>query len=461
MRKQVRRSSWRRAAGAAAVLAALGTAGSQISTRASTFASPIQHVVVIYQENHSFDETLGYWCNTFSPARCDGFTGAVRLKDGVVVLMKQSPDVVPEVDHSVSSQKKAIDAGRMDGWDQIEGCTLDDGYGCLTYYVPGQIPNLTHLAAHFAVSDRTFSMADSPSWGGHLYAVAATTDGFTGENPVADPSIRPGPGWGCDSNKQTYWVNSSKQALFEPSCVPDPSLHIANGGAYEATPVRYVPTIMDRLKSARLSWRLYTADSSQSEYVWATCPSFAECLDTPQQRNLVPTDQVISDANAGTLPNFSLVLPGGGAAAGASQHNGTSMVTGDSWIGKVVSAVENGPDWSSTAIFITYDDCGCFYDHVAPGTNPDGSHQGPRMPLVIVSPYVRAGHTDSTVATTLSILAFTEHAFGLSPLSSNDAKAYNYSGSFNYSQTPLAPVPMVQIAPPRGEVVMPPLDDPT
>src|ERR1019366_2959060 len=124
------------------------------------------------------------------------------------------------------------------------------------------------------------------------------------------------------------------------------------------------------------------------------------------------------------------------------QHNQMSMAKGDNWIGQVVSAIENGPDWSSTAIFITYDDCGCFYDHVAPSVNPDGTPQGTRIPMVIVSPYAKAGYTDSTPATFASILAYVEQTFGLAPLSLNDAAAYPYTNSFDYSQTPLTGIPM-------------------
>ena len=106
------------------------------------------------------------------------------------------------------------------------------------------------------------------------------------------------------------------------------------------------------------------------------------------------------------------------------------------------SAIENGPDWDSTAIFITYDDCGCFYDHVAPGLNPDGTQEGTRIPMVIVSPYARAGFTDSTHATFASILAYVEQTFGLTPLGINDAEAYPYTNAFDYSQTPLAGIAM-------------------
>jgi phospholipase C len=119
------------------------------------------------------------------------------------------------------------------------------------------------------------------------------------------------------------------------------------------------------------------------------------------------------------------------------------MAAGDNWIGQAAAAVMNGPQWSSTALFITYDDCGCFYDQVRPGINPDGTPQGPRTPLVIVSPYARAGYTDTTPATFAGILAFTEHTFGLAPLNANDRGAYDFRNAFNYAQPPLRPVHMM------------------
>jgi phospholipase C len=117
------------------------------------------------------------------------------------------------------------------------------------------------------------------------------------------------------------------------------------------------------------------------------------------------------------------------------------MIVGDNWIGQVVSAIENGPNWKSTAIFLTYDDCGCFYDHVPP---PTGSGLGLRMPMIIISPYAKRGYTDSTVASFASILAFSEHVLGLTPLNSVDANAYNYMGAFNFNQTPLPAVRMIR-----------------
>jgi phospholipase C len=428
---------------------------SQATTSATT--SRISHIVVIYQENHSFDETIGYWCTTFSPARCDGFTGTVKLADGASVTMQQSPDVVPLVAHSVADQVAAMDGGKMDGWDKIQGCTASAQYGCLTYYTPSQIPNLTTLATQFAVDDRMFSMADSPSWGGHMYAVAASTDRFLGENPQVAPNVKPGAGWGCNSSKTSAWLSPKGSVAQVPSCIPDPALGLPNGGAFQPTPVRYVPTILDRLDTAGLTWHIYADSGSTNK--WGICPTFAECLYTSQLTRVVPTLQVLNDAQTGNLGSLSIVIPG----ANSSQHNATSMLSGDNWIGQVVSAIEKGPQWSSTAIFITYDDCGCFYDHVPPPLNPDGTQQGPRLPLVIVSPWIRPGFTDSTPATMASILAFIEHTFRLRAMNANDGRAYYFSNSFNFTgSTPARPVELVQTPIPASEqtIAISP-DDPT
>ena len=404
--------------------------------------TPIKHIVIFYQENHSFDNVLGALCAANTRATpCDGATSGL-LPNGTVQPLSQAADVIPDVDHSVDGQTTAIDGGKMDGFANIGGCGAPS-YACYTEFEPSQIPNLTALATTFTVSDRTFELGAVPSWGGHLTLVAQTLDGFLGDNPFYNTAASPPPqgnGWGCDSNNDEYWSSPGSSTLVpEPACIPDPSLNPSQypyGGAYRSTPVQHVDTIMDRLDAARLSWKLYT--SQGGAYSWSICPSFADCLDTNQAANMVPPSQFITDAQAGTLPSFSILLPQGNSGA-TSPLNGTSMAEGDNWIGSAVSAVENGPDWTSTVIFIAYDDCGCFYDHVAP---PPGL--GIRVPMVIVSPYAKPGYTDSNTASYASMLAYTEHTLGLAPLGANDAAAYDYSDAFNYQQTPLSGAAMIQ-----------------
>jgi len=164
----------------------------------------------------------------------------------------------------------------------------------------------------------------------------------------------------------------------------------------------------------------------------------------------VPNSDVFTDAQNGTLPPVSFVTP----ISTYSEHQPASVSAGDNWVGSVVSAIMASPDWSSTAIFLTWDDCGCFYDHVNPLQY--NSEWGVRVPMIIMSPYARAGYTDSSPATFVSMLAFVEHTFGLPPLNpcatvgkkdrtcTDDANAYDYSNAFDFTQDPLAPVAMTR-----------------
>ena len=442
---------WARA-GASAALVVAGTAGCGFAAVGPANAQPnrVEHIVVLYLENHSFDNLLGYWCRNHH-GRCPdgGMPSSVRLSNGAVVTPSVTPDKVPTVGHNVAAQQAAIDFGRMDGWEYVPGCTAASRYGCISGYTPDQVPNLAALANRFAISDQTFSMADSPSWGGHLYAVMASLDGFVGDTPSAALGVTPGAGWGCDSRRVTPWTSPRGGRQIVPSCIPDYSLGLPNGGAFRRTPVRHTPTILDRLDAARLSWRIYgepnppgSTTPTAGGYGWDICPSFAECLYTRQMANNVRASSFVGDALSGRLPNFAVLTPGG-TDARFSEHNGYSITAGDDWLGQVASAVMHGPEWLSTVLFITWDDCGCFYDQVPPGVNPDGTAQGPRTPLVIVSPYARPGFTDTTATTFAGILAYTERTFGLTPLGVNDAQAYPFTNAFNYRQAPLQPERMV------------------
>jgi phospholipase C len=335
----------------------------------------------------------------------------------------------------------------MNGWQNMVNGTCDaaTGYQCITGAQPSAVPNITSLAQNFAISDALFSMADSPSWGGHLYAVTGSLDGFTGDNPKAASGVTPRSGWGCDSNKVTPWISPSGAEHLEPSCIPDPSLPRANGGAFEPTPVPQIPTILDRLDAAGLSWRIYGAPRPSGHgYVWSMCPTIAECLYTSQKSNLVPAENFVTDAANGNLPAFTVVTPGGTDFPN-SCHPGFSLTACDNWVGSLVSSIEKGSAWASTAVFITWDDCGCYYDQVPPpgSLNADGQQAGPRVPLIIVSPYAKPGYTDTTPTTFAGILAYTEHTFGLHSLGPNDANAYDLSNAFNYSQAPLKPIRMI------------------
>ncbi len=406
--------------------------------------SPIKHVVIVFQENHSFDNVLGRFCVSPPDGHqpCDGATSGLT-HDGKRIPLRPQPDITPEIGHRQRWAVVAMDHGKMDGFNLITGCSSRKRYPCYTQSFQSQIPNLWDLAGHFVVADHIFEDYPTPSWASHMLLVSSTMDGFVGENPtISQFTSRRGPNWGCDSYRDALWW-SGRKAINVPSCIPDRS----GRGPYRASPVRYVPTIFDRLQASGLTWKIYGGKGSENGatgWAWAICPTFYECLGSSQRNNLVNDTDILSAAQSGALPSLSIVTPRGGY----SQHNRDSMTVGDNWIGSVVSAIENGPEWGSTAVFITYDDCGCFYDHVA----PPWSRLGVRLPFVIVSPYAKAGFTDPTVGSLDSMLAYVEHTFGVRALTRNDAHAYDLSNSFDYAQRPLPGVPMVNTAVPKSEL---------
>ena len=425
---------WLRALGIAALaVTVIGATQPTARSNAHAAVTPIRHVVVIFQENHSFDNVLGGLCVT-DHLRCDGRTTGV-LHTGARIKLSVAPDIVSQVDHKVPNQAAAMNNGRMNGFDLIHDCAAKEKYVCYSQYQASEIPNLRTLAERYVISDRTFSEDPVPSWGGHMDLIAGQLDGFEGVGPTAHKGVTPGPGWGCDSRKDTPWRNPQKPQsayVMVPSCVP----RADGSGPYRKSPVKHIPTILSRLTSAGLSWKLYTDTAPQSSgYIWSICPTFANCLHDPANHNRPSPNwknraTFTTDAAAGRLPSYSVVLP----SYALSQHNHASMLNGDNYIESLVASVMKGPraQWESTVIFITYDDCGCFYDHVA----PPRSGLGIRVPMVIVSPRARASYVDHTVASFDSMLALVEANWRLAPLTSGDAHAYDYCHSFVYTGLP-------------------------
>jgi phospholipase C len=426
----------------------------------SSATNPIKHVVVLLQENHSFDNVLGPLCAEVGShaikrpgtnSHCDGSTTGSE-NNGTSIPLAPATDYVATAAHSVAGQQADIDGGKMDGFNTDPNCSSQLS-NCYNAYYPKSgpcssatgscIPNLAVLAERYTISDRTFESDQTPSWAGHLVWATANMDGFQGLIPADPTAGQPhaassAPGWGCDAGTVTAW---GTPGTIVPSCVPNSAGSLGpNWAGYDGPMAPYVPTIFDELQAKKLSWKLYGGAGSPgttgstgghftgSGWAWAICPTFAECLYSNQRSNLVPATNVMSDAAAGTLPSFSIITP----TVANSQHNNDDMSVGDNWIGQVLGALEAGPEWSSTAVFVTYDDCGCFSDHVNPLQY--NSQWGIRVPMVIVSPWAKAGYTDSKPTTFAGTLAFVEHLFGLPALDpSTDGQAYNYQGAFCFN----------------------------
>ena len=427
-------------------------AGSPSSSPARHSSSPVRHVVLLDMENHTLENLFGFPCAQRALRNCPAsvqMPASVTLADGVTVTPSVLPDIIPNVPHTPHNET----LGLHNQWDQIPACgpAKTPPYRCIGGYTAAQEPNMIALARRFAWSSMTFGPI-AASWGSHLFTAASTLDGFSGDNPTQRLRPLQGARWACSGNELVPWGPHHR---YVPSCVPDYKLGLPNGGAWDPTPVPYTKTIFDELNAASDSWRIYGAglpgggfNPSAGGSIWSVCPSFAECLDTSQVSNLVPTGQLFTDAKNGHLPAYSIVTPAAGYSSD-SEHNKQSMTKGDNFLGNVASAVMNGPQWASTVFLITWDDFGGFWGSPtpAPGKNPDGTPQGFRLPVLIISAFARPGYVDSTPATQASITALVERVFGLPALGVNDQDAYDYSNALclppGCTQAPARPVKMI------------------
>jgi phospholipase C len=292
----------------------------------------------------------------------------------------------------------------------------------------------------------------------HTTLAALDMDGFYGNIPKSGTKSNKG-GWGCDSGLQAKWSTTGNPPyVLVPSCVPDQQGNLGpTWDPYSGKTAPYVPTLMDRMQSAGVSWKIYGSGgpSGGGAYGWAICPTFWKCLDPQgsQYPNFTRAAQFINDAKSGDLPQVSIVTPIGYN----SQHGTTSWLTGDNWMGSLIDAMTTpnatdgtGGAWSHSTVFISWDDFGGFYDHVAP-TNKLGI----RLPMVIAGPYVKAGYTVGTnnlisadnATTWANLAAYIESVHpAVQPINTQDKGAYDLSDAFNYSQTPLPAPAMVTSA---------------
>jgi phospholipase C len=193
------------------------------------------------------------------------------------------------------------------------------------------------------------------------------------------------------------------------------------------------------LNTANISWRYYAPSAgiiwnapNAIEHMCGPAHSTA-CTASDWINNVVlDSTQVLTDIGNNQLPAVSWVIPTGQA----SDHADITDGSGPSWVASVVNAIGTSPYWANTAIFITWDDWGGWYDHVAP-TVKNSYEYGFRVPLIVVSPYAKAGYISRVTHDFGSILKYIEGNFSLGSLGFADASADDFSDCFDYTQTPL------------------------
>jgi phospholipase C len=185
-----------------------------------------------------------------------------------------------------------------------------------------------------------------------------------------------------------------------------------------------------------VTWRYYAPSQGQPGYQWSAYDAISHIRNGPDwQTNVVPVTEFITDALAGKLPQVSWVTP----PAVSSEHPGAGVCRGENWTVQQINAVMQGPLWQSTAIFVTWNDFGGFYDHVAP-PKADIYGLGPRVPLLVISPYAIPRHISHNRYGFESVLKFIEANWRLQSLTARDSLANNLMDAFNFSQSPLSPL---------------------
>ena len=364
----------------------------------------IQHIIFIIKENRTFDSYFG----TFP-----GADGAIsgRTSNGTPVPLTPTPDRLPaDLGHSWRDASRAVAGGKMDSFDLVRNGNLSGVMLPYTQMRAEDIPNYFAYAHNFVLADRMFSSMSAASFPNHLFTVAAESGGAIG-NPKQER-------WGCDADadESVEVVNSRGEITRQPPCFD-------------------FQTLADRMEAAGVSWKYYAPRRGEPGYKWSTLDAIKHLrFSSLWAKKVVPDGQFGEDARHGRLPAVSWLVTGD-----ASEHPPMSTCVGENWTVDQLNALMEGPDWASTAVFLTWDDFGGFYDHVPPPVL-DKFALGPRVPLLIISPYARKGMVTHTQYEFSSFLAFVEKRFRLLPLSERDRQANDMLDSFDFNQEPLSPL---------------------
>jgi phospholipase C len=390
------------------VVAVGGTALSATTTPLSTSASgargihKIQHVVVIMQENRSFDSYFGTYPGADGiPMRGGSPTVCVPdLTTGACVKpYPDHADINGGGPHGAVNARADVNGGRMDGFvDQAEharrgcldvtdpACTNSATPDVMGYHTGSDIPNYWAYAKNFVLDDHMFEPNASWSLPAHLFEVSEWSAACTQHD---DPS-------------------SCVNALQLPGLPPDFPRRAGVAPSPRPAPVYAWTDLTYLLHENNVSWGYYVVNGTEPDCeddaalscapvrqqattpgIWNPLPYFDTVREDGQLANIQSVSSFYNAAKSGRLPAVSWVVPSGAV----SEHPPAPVSVGQSYVTSLVNAVMRSPDWKSTAIFLAWDDWGGFYDHVTP-PSVDENGYGLRVPALVISPYARRGKVD-------------------------------------------------------------------
>lgn len=375
----------------------------------------IKHIITVIMENRVYDNYFGQYCRSLG-TYCSGVgngpakTTCVPYEPTNPLLGCAPPYLFSARNLNTSDLVHDWDSGRLaldNGSD--DGIYLAERAGTLPLgeYNGSTIPIYWDLAEQYAISDNFFAANLSYSLPNHWYLVAGQA-----------PTI----------SEQSYLKTAADRTNY---------LNESNA----------TPTIQDLLNGTSVSWRYYDYtlmpyDSAVNNHTWGSAYDYwnplagkAESYAPAFVNHFAPRTQFVTDVLNGSLPQLSWVVP----AASESDHPGYNISEGESWVAQLVDTVEGSPYWNSTAIFLTWDDYGGWYDHVAPPVALEDQLSF-RAPLIVISPYAKENYISHQFTDFFSLLHYEEWTFGLGCLTSLDCNAPMPWDLFAFNSTARAPL---------------------
>lgn len=445
------------------LLLAACTARPAVEDGARGLRAPIDHVIVLFLENRSFDHLFGTYPGADGLA---GYSGKQTDRSGkpyatlpqplgrdgkpdprfpadlpnapflmarYVGPFDQTNNPVHRYYHMQRQYGAGADGIAMGQW-VAEGTS---GGGAMGYYERSAIPVQWRLAEEFVLLDRYFQSIHGGSFANHFFLISAALARFPGAPAELRAEVAPDGRVVKDGDvdPEGYVINN-----LDP---PYPPQRVRKILGVPQT----APTIADRLEAAGVTWRWYAAgwsagaDAVRQGLVPHHNPFqyVKRIMETPEGRaHIEDASELLLALRTSRLPSVAFVKPHWKDNAHAVS---STVGAGDRWIGEVVRAIMASPYWPRVAVVITYDEGGGWFDHVRPPT-VDRFGLGTRVPTLIVSPYAKRGYVGHGEYDFASILKLIEWRFGLEPLTDRDRRAAPFLEAFDFSQAPRPPIPL-------------------
>jgi phospholipase C len=360
--------------------------------------TPIRHIVFIVKENRSYDNLFGLFPGG------DG-TSTGRTADGSVVRLRPLEDVQDDLQHNHLAAVTDINGGAMDGFSKLPDKEGQHTMLAYTTAYPGQLPAYWGWAKRYELLDHTFSSGDTSSFPNHLFTVAAQAAGAVdGPNFGVE-------NWGCDG----------------PAGLTVPV--IRHDRLVQVPPCFRIDSLGAQLDRRGISWSEYGPPENGHGYGWVAYDAVKPIRESPAYaRHVHPLGWLPSDLSQNYLAAVTWIVP----PYKRSDHpGGTSLCEGEDWTAELINQIMHMPDWRHTAIVLTWDEWGGFYDHVPP-PQPDRFGLGVRVPMLVISPWAKP-RVDHTVYDFTSVLKFIDQDFGMPLLTAREAGENSLRNAFQFT----------------------------